>query len=88
MTNFRATAFQGSPSANPHVWEMQEITFKAEKVYDNYYKDVTVWVDLKGPEFSKRVYGFWDGDNVFKIRLVATRPGRWEWTSGTNQKED
>ncbi|MBD0279929.1 MAG: DUF5060 domain-containing protein, partial [Flavisolibacter sp.] len=58
---------------------MQEITFKAEKVYDNYYKDVTVWVDLKGPEFSKRVYAFWDGDNVFKIRLVATRLGRWEW---------
>ena len=87
VANFRATA-QNSPSANPPVWEMQEITLKAAKVYDNYYKDVTVWVDLKGPEFSKRVYGFWDGDNVFKVRLVATKPGRWEWTSGTNQKED
>jgi hypothetical protein len=88
IADFKATAFQGSPPAHPHVWEMQEITFKTANVYDNYYKDVAVWVDLKGPEFSKRVYGFWDGDNVFKVRVVATKPGLWQWTSGTNQKED
>lgn len=57
-------------------------------IYDNYYKDVTVWVDLKGPDFSKRVYGFWDGDNIFKVRMVATQPGQWEWVSGSNQQAD
>jgi hypothetical protein len=73
---------------NPHVWEMQEITLKAELTYDNYYSDVTVWVDLKGPDFSKRVYGFWDGGNIFRVRVVATQPGRWEWVSGSNQEAD
>ena len=86
--NIRAIAFQILSSKDPHVWEMQEITLKAENAYENYYTDVTVWVDLKGPDFSKRVYGFWDGNNNYKIRLVATMPGRWEWTSGSNQKED
>lgn len=75
-------------SENPRVWEMQEIILHAEKTYDNYYKDITVWVDLKGPEFSKRVYGFWDGENIFKVRIVATKPGLWEWTSGSNQQGD
>jgi hypothetical protein len=82
-----AMAYQ-SASDNPHVWEMQEITLNAEKTYDNYYKDVTVWIDLKGPDFSKRVYGFWDGDNIFKVRIVATQPGQWEWVSGSNQTAD
>jgi hypothetical protein len=71
-----------------HIWEMQEITLKAEKEYTNYYKDVTCWVELKGLGFSKRVYGFWNGDNVFCVRIVATNPGKWQWTSGSNQPDD
>lgn len=87
MTTLQALAFQILSPANPHVWEMQEIVIKAGNAYDNYYKEVTIWVDLKGPHFSKRVYGFWDGDNIFKVRLVATKAGEWEWTSGSNQKD-
>src|SRR4051794_27234428 len=41
-----------------HTWEMQEIVLHAAKPYANAYKDVDTWVELKGPTFSKRVYGF------------------------------
>lgn len=88
MLHFQAIAFPASATADPHVWEMQEITLKAQNTYDNYYTEVTVWVDLEGPDFAKRVYGFWDGDSTFKVRLVATRPGEWTWSSGSNQPED
>ena len=71
-----------------HVWEMKEIKLSAEKIYDNYYMDVTCWVELKGPDFSKRVYGFWDGGNNFIVRIVAAKPGRWEWRTNSNQPED
>jgi len=70
------------------IWEMVEIELKAEKFYDNYYTDVTVWVELNGPGFSKRIYGFWDGDNLFKVRVVATNPGDWNWISGSNHPGD
>ena len=70
------------------TWDMQEIVLEAKKTYDNYYTDVTCWVDLKGPDFSKRVYGFWNGDNVFIVRIVATKPGIWSYTSGSNQPND
>jgi len=66
-----------------HVWEKQEITFTASNQYKNPYTDVTVWVDLVGPGFSKRIYGFWDGGSTFHLRLVATRPGEWTWSSGS-----
>ena len=71
-----------------HVWEMQEITLTATQKYDNYYTDVTCWVELKGPDFSRRIYGFWDGGNTFKVRVVATKAGEWSWTSSSNQTND
>ena len=70
-----------------HVWDKQELTFTSAHSYGNAYTDVVVWVDLRGPGFSKRVYGFWDGDRTFKVRLVATTPGHWTWISGS-QPED
>lgn len=71
-----------------HVWEMQEITLGAEKQYSHPYVDVLCWVDLKGPGFAKRIYGFWDGGHVWRVRVVATAPGTWSWTSGSDPAGD
>src|SRR5688572_12693375 len=70
-----------------HVWEMQEITLNSKNVYNNPYTEVKVWVDLQGPGFNKRVYGFWDGNNTFKVRVTAMQPGKWSWTSGSNKSD-
>ena len=77
------TGFAG----DTHVWEKVEITLHAGKHYDNPYTEVEVWVDLKGPGFEKRCYGFWDGDNIFKVRVLAVAPGLWKWSSGSNQTD-
>ncbi|MFB3777999.1 MAG: DUF4038 domain-containing protein [Bryobacteraceae bacterium] len=66
-----------------HVWEKQEITLQAKDSYGNPYVEVVAWVDLKGPNFQKRVYGFWDGGSTFRVRVMATEPGVWSWTSGS-----
>jgi hypothetical protein len=66
-----------------HVWEKQELTFTAERAYANPYTDATVWVDLSGPGFAKRIYGFWDGGRIYRVRLMATAPGTWTWVSGS-----
>jgi len=66
-----------------HVWEKQELTFTATRDVANPYTDVTVWVDLNGPGFHKRVYGFWDGGRTYRVRLLATGPGKWTWRSGS-----
>jgi len=71
-----------------HVWEKQVLTFNAENHYNNAYTDVIVWIDLVGPGFNKRVYGFWDGGQTFHLNLVATQPGTWKWKSGSNHPGD
>jgi hypothetical protein len=70
-----------------HVWQKVEITLHSERDYDNPYTQVEVWVDLKGPGFDKRCYGFWDGGNVFQVRVLAEAPGLWRWNSGSNQDD-
>jgi hypothetical protein len=74
-------AAPASPSA--HVWEKQEITLHSSHSFANPYTDVIPWVDLTGPGFHKRVYGFWDGGDTFKVRVLATQAGRWTWKSGS-----
>ncbi len=62
-----------------HVWEKVEITLHSERQYENPYTDVEVWVDLKGPGFSNRCYGFWDATPptafAFWRRPLAAGPG-------------
>ena len=79
--------FNGVLADTYHVWEKVEITLHAEKSYKNPYKETEVWVDLKGPGFNKRCYGFWDGDDTFRVRVLATAPGTWTWSSGSNQSD-
>src|SRR5690349_16627745 len=67
-----------------HVWQKVELTFRSEHSFKNPYTDVRTWVDLRGPGFEKRVYGFWDGGNTFRVRVLATAPGQWTWKSGSD----
>ena len=70
-----------------HVWEKVEITLESAQLYANPYTDVEVWADLRGPDFKKRCYGFWDGSKTFRVRVVATAPGKWSWRSGSNRQD-
>ena len=79
-----ASAAAAAPAGAVHVWEKQELAFTCAGSFANPYTDVTVWADLAGPGFKKRVYGFWDGERTFRVRLLATAPGTWTWRSGSN----
>ena len=46
-------------AGDTHVWQKVEMELQASERYDNPYTDVTVWVDLAGPGFRRRCYGFW-----------------------------
>ncbi len=83
-----ASAFPLPSARGAHVWEKQELTFTAARAYTNAYIEAVVWVDLTGPHFQKRVYGFWDGGQTFRVRLVATEPGMWTWRSGSSPVDD
>lgn len=80
---FAAMAWS-SPVSVVHVWEEKELTFTSTRRWANPYTDGTVWVDIVGPGFRKRVFGFWDGDRAFCVRLLAPMAGEWKWRSGSS----
>lgn len=87
LTLLLGTAIAAPSAASVHTWEKQEVTLTAAHTYANPYTDITVWVDLTGPGFHKRVYGFWDGGQIFHVRLVATAPGAWSWRSDSSPED-
>src|SRR6516162_7260253 len=83
MSNAVALLAPADEHAAVHVWQKQELTLTAARTYTNAYTEATVWIVLTGPSFKGRVYGFWDGGQTFRVRLVATQPGNWDWRSGS-----
>ena len=78
---------QGTQAKSVHVWEKVEIVLKAQNTYENPYSEVKLWLDLQGPGFAKRCYGFWDGGNIFRVRVLAPRPGTWMWRSHSEPRD-
>ena len=85
LTQFSCSDSQNNEK-NPdvHLYEMVEASFTASVTYGNPYLDVDLWVDLEGPDNLKyRIPAFWDGGQTWRVRMVATAPGNWSWsTSG------
>jgi hypothetical protein len=88
LFSFQTHAGNRLQSGEVHVWETQEILLASAREYSNPYLEVECWVELQGPGFQRRVYGFWDGGRTFKVRVVATQPGDWTWRVGSNQPGD
>jgi hypothetical protein len=70
-------------SRKPRLWEKVELRFHLRKSYENPYTNLVGWVDLEGPGFRKRCYGFWNGGDEFVVRVTATAPGQWRWSAGS-----
>ncbi len=70
-----------------HTWEKYELRISLTGQYDNPYTDVRVWVELEGPGFARRCYGFWDGGSDFVVRVAATSAGTWHWRAGSDPQD-
>lgn len=75
------------PKRAVKVFEITEVTFHTVNDYNNPYTEIEMGVELSGPEFYKKIYGFWNGNNEFVVRIAATRKGEWNWKSFSNQED-
>jgi hypothetical protein len=64
----------------PQTWQRWEQELTSSRVYENPYAQVTVSVTYTGPAGQTiQSYGFWDGEERFKIRCAFPTPGNWRW---------
>ena len=71
-------------------WREIELSFLAEKVYENPYTDVELRVDFAGPDGIKISRpGFWYADNIWKVRFSSpSESGEWKWKSFSSAEDD
>jgi len=70
-------------------WRMSELILTAKGSYSNPFPDVHVEAEFTGPNGEQyRIRGFWDGDEVWKIRFTPTVPGRWTYLTTCNGADD
>ncbi|MDO8683691.1 MAG: DUF4038 domain-containing protein [Armatimonadota bacterium] len=64
-----------------------EIALTTKNKYANPYLEVELAATFTGPTQTIKVSGFWDGGNLYKIRMAPTEPGNWTWKVSSNDSQ-
>jgi len=67
-------------------WDRYEITLKC-KYSGNSFTEVNLTAVFTGPDTTFVVSGFYDGDDVFKIRFMPQKIGKWTYRTSSNVPE-
>ena len=65
-------------------WEIFEVCFHAEAEFDNPFVDVELQAEFTDGVGSYRVDGFYDGDDVWRVRFSPMREGEWRYATRSN----
>jgi hypothetical protein len=82
------TTVQPQKLAVVSKWDRFEREFKSGVLYPNPIQDAELRVVFTSPSGRSRlIYGFWDGDRVWKVRFSPNEVGKWFYsTSCSDQK--
>lgn len=72
--------------ATVEKWDRFETTLKGPHTRNN-FREVTLKATFVHRDTTITVNGFCDGDDVYRIRLMPTRTGRWTYTTTSNRSE-
>jgi hypothetical protein len=64
-----------------------EIVLLSSRARANPYTDVRLSATFDGPTTSLRVNGFWDGGTLYKLRVLPTEVGVWNWRTSSNDPD-
>lgn len=86
--------YEGEVILNPDItidtqtWLMNELTFESTKAYADPFNDVDIELHLYSGGRLYKIPGFWDGDNIWKIRFVCPYEGIWYFKTVCTDEEN
>jgi len=69
------------------TYELYEVTLITSNTYSNPYLDVSLSATFIGPTEIIIINGFWDGSNIWKIRMAPTEVGTWNYETYSNDSQ-
>ena len=76
---FRFITYSQTINLNKHTNELVELTFTSSITYNNPLTDITIECSVFNQSDTIHVLGFWNGDNVYKIRFSLPTTGEWNF---------
>ncbi len=72
------------------LWDKYEYEFTSAKTYENPIYNVRNFeITFTSPTGRQRkVYGFWDGGQLWKVRFMPNETGKWTWNSTCSDSEN
>ncbi|HLE21079.1 MAG TPA: DUF4038 domain-containing protein [Vicinamibacteria bacterium] len=64
-----------------------EVVLRTTNPRSSPYTDVALSATFSGPTQTITVRGFWDGGELYKIRMLPTQAGTWHWSTTSNDPE-
>jgi hypothetical protein len=71
--------------AEARKWERFELTLQGPS-HGNPFTDVELHADFASGGRTFRVPGFYDGNGIYRIRLLVPDEGKWSFTTGSNAR--
>lgn len=71
--------------AEARKWERFELTLQGPS-HGNPFTDVELHADFASGGRAFRVPGFYDGNGIYRIRLLVPDEGKWSFTTGSNAR--
>lgn len=69
------------PTTQAEVWKRTDIILTSEKEYTNPYLDVEIDAVFEHTDGTKiHLYGFWNGEDEWRVRFSPTKTGTWSYT--------
>ena len=71
------------------IWSRCDIILDSQKQYKNPYLDVQIDAEFTHESGKKiHLYGFWNGDNEWRVRFAPTLTGKWNYTVTCSDAEN
>ena len=68
-------------------YQIFDLPIVAPGISGNKYKDVTLHGVFQGPTKTIEIDGFWDGGNIWRVRMAPTEVGQWQYTITSSRSE-
>lgn len=69
------------PTTQAEVWKRTDLILTSDKEYTNPYLDVEIDAVFEHTDGTKiHLYGFWNGEDEWRVRFSPTKTGTWSYT--------
>ena len=70
------------------TWRAFELIFESGKTYSDPFSDVALDLILTDGNIQFTIPGFWDGENIWKVRVTCPTVGRWYYKTVCSDPEN